>query len=150
MESMVTGALADLSYLTRTETRIHVLDRLVDQGPVSREQLRDDGIARETLRRTLAEFETRGWAAATGNRWRPTPLGAHITGVVTTCLDEMAVATEVVDAVALLPSGARALGMEPYLDAEVFTPHRATHSGPCGERSSRFGRRRRSICWPAR
>jgi predicted transcriptional regulator len=124
------GALDDLSYLTRAEVRVRLLDRLVEEGPLTREQLRETGVARETLRRTLAAFETRGWAAGTGNTWRATPLGAHLARVVATCLDEVAAANEVADAVALLPAGARSLGMEPYLDAEVVAASRGDPTRP--------------------
>lgn len=113
------GALDDLSYLARAEVRVRLLDRLVAEGPIERDRLREGGVARETLRRTLAEFGTRGWATGTGTSWRATPLGAHVASTVATCLDELAAADAVADAVALLPPDARALGMAPYLDAEV-------------------------------
>lgn len=116
---MDAGALDDLSYLARAEVRVRLLDRLVESGPLTRDELREGGIARETLRRTLAEFETRGWARGTGDRWRATQLGRHVARAVATCLDELAAANGVADAVSLLPQGARALGIEPYLDAEV-------------------------------
>jgi hypothetical protein len=124
------GALDDLSYLMRAAVRVRLLDRLATEGPVTREQLRESGVARETLRRTLAEFETRGWATGAGNTWQATPLGNHLAGAVTTCLDEVAAANEVADAVALLPGGARALGLEPYLDAEVVAAARGDPTRP--------------------
>jgi hypothetical protein len=115
---MDAGALEDLSYLARSEVRVRLLDRLAAEGPLARDQLRE-GVARETLRRTLAAFETRGWATATGSTWRATPLGAHVSETVAACLASLSAAGAVADAVALLPAGARALGMEPYLDATV-------------------------------
>lgn len=112
-------ALDDLSYLARAEVRVRLLGRLAAEGPLNRDRLREGGVARETLRRTLTEFESRGWATATGNRWRATPLGIYVAGAVATCLDELAAADGVADAVALLPPGAHSLGLEPYLDATV-------------------------------
>jgi hypothetical protein len=53
------GALDDLSYLMRAAVRVQLLDQLATEGPVARKQPRGSGVARETLRRTLAEFETR-------------------------------------------------------------------------------------------
>ncbi|MFC7176545.1 helix-turn-helix transcriptional regulator [Halosegnis marinus] len=112
------GALDDVAYLARSATRVRLLSR-VASGPTTRDRLREDGVARETLRRTLAEFEERGWATAAGGEWAATPLGAYVAASVGECLDDIGAANAVADAVALLPDGARDLGMEAYLDAEV-------------------------------
>lgn len=112
------GGLDDIAFLARTETRIDLLRRIAD-GPTDRDSLRETGVPRETLRRTLKQFEERGWVRVTGTRCEPTPLGEHVLSAFERLRAEVAAAGDVADVVEHLPADLRELGLAPFLDAEV-------------------------------
>lgn len=68
-------AFEELSFLTRSENRVEVLEELTD-GPVRERTLVDrTGISDVTVGRILDDFTDRGWAAETDVGYETSPLG---------------------------------------------------------------------------
>lgn len=72
------GAFELVSFLTRSENRVSVLQAL-ERTPATRIGLQEEtGIPRATLSRILADFRERSLATRDGHCYTLTPLGAHL------------------------------------------------------------------------
>ena len=61
LSTLMTTALDDVDFLTRSEHRVTVLETLADE-PHEYTELKDlTGVSRVTLGRLLAQFEEKGW-----------------------------------------------------------------------------------------
>ena len=118
--------LDDIAFLSRSNNRIAVLQKLA-RDEQTRRELRDaTGVSRPTLGRILAGFEERGWATNTGpgngNHYSLTPLG-HV--IVETFTDVMATVETVQKLRELAPRiPFDELGLDPrdLADAQITTP----------------------------
>lgn len=86
-DAMNPSSLEDLAFLSRSEHRAAVLDRL-SRGARTRPELRDHlGISQPTLGRILGGFEERGWVSKNGRTYSLTPLGALLAREFSTLLE---------------------------------------------------------------
>ncbi|MXR20384.1 helix-turn-helix transcriptional regulator [Halobacterium bonnevillei] len=68
----------DISYLARSEHRVPTLVALTAR-PRSRSELWEmAGVSKSTIRRTLTEFEERGWIRKEGYKYEATQLGSYV------------------------------------------------------------------------
>lgn len=83
-------AIEDVVHLVRSENRIRILAALAD-GAASRHDLEDTtGIARATIGRIVADFETRNCVERTPDRdYAATPAGERIVAELTPFLETM-------------------------------------------------------------
>lgn len=117
---MDSASLDDVTFLTRSEHRIAVLDAMAeaDRG---RHELRElTGASRVTVNRILQDFETRGWIVRRNGRWEATPKGAVVADEVTGLISNLAVSEKLEDALQWMPTEAFDFDLNHLADAEVF------------------------------
>ncbi|WP_276259704.1 helix-turn-helix transcriptional regulator [Haloglomus litoreum] len=68
-------AFEAVSFLTRSENRVDVLESLAGGAHTERELVADTGITDVTVGRVLEDFTERGWVVETGDGYRRTRLG---------------------------------------------------------------------------
>lgn len=126
------GALEDVAYLTRSNTRVAVLGALVD-GPYTMRDLREAvGASRSTVSRTVSEFEDRNWVTRTEDgEYTATVQGRHVVTQLDPFLASMAVIRDLGDALEAVPPdelevgpGDDPLGLRAFADATVYRSSR--------------------------
>lgn len=99
--------LEEIAFLTRSEHRVEVFDRLAERGWTRRELHEATEISQPTLGRMISGFEESGWVAANGvgngHEYELTPLGALIADSFTGLLDTAATVRKLRDVVPHLP-----------------------------------------------
>jgi predicted transcriptional regulator len=76
---MEQATIDSISFLTRSETRVRLLERLFEEGPATQRELRDGlDTSRSTVARTLTAFQDRGWVRNAGDTYRLTPVGQQV------------------------------------------------------------------------
>lgn len=130
-----TDTLEPISYLSRSENRIQVLEALTETIPApglytsgyEPRELRDvTGASEATVSRILTEFEERGWAERdVGGEYTATPLAQSITLEFAPLLESMEAIDNLGDAVALLPLDELSISLRHFGDATIRqpTPH---------------------------
>lgn len=74
-----TRAIRRIAFLSRSPTRVRVLERLLRDGECRRRDLRETlDASRSTVSRTLSTLEDRDWVARTEAGYRLTPAGAVV------------------------------------------------------------------------
>lgn len=112
--------LDDVTFLTRSEHRIAVLDA-VAETPRARHELRElTGASRVTVNRILDDLEDRGWIIRQNGRCEATAKGAFVADEVTGLVSNLAVSEELDDALQWVPTEAFDFDLTHLQDAEVF------------------------------
>ncbi|MEF8806484.1 helix-turn-helix transcriptional regulator [Natronomonas sp.] len=76
---MEQATIDSISFLTRSETRVRLLERLREEGPATQRELRDDlDTSRSTVARALTAFQDRGWVRNTEDTYRLSPVGQQV------------------------------------------------------------------------
>jgi predicted transcriptional regulator len=76
---MEQATIDSISFLTRSETRVRLLEQLLEGGPATQRELRVDlDTSRSTVARALTAFQERGWVRNTENSYRLTPVGQQV------------------------------------------------------------------------
>lgn len=115
--------IEDLDYLSRSPSRIRVLERL-HEAPRSRHDLKEAvDASRTTLSRMLADFEDREWITRTDGRYRTTPEGDVVASEVGRLLRNMNVAEQLDGQLRWLPVDEFDFDLHRLQDAEVATLH---------------------------
>lgn len=116
-------AIEDLDYLSRSPSRIRVLERISD-SPRSRHDLKQHVEAsRTTLSRILADFEEREWITRTNGLYRTTPEGDIVASEVRRALNNMDAAKQLNGQLGWLPTDDFGFELHRLQDAEVATLH---------------------------
>jgi predicted transcriptional regulator len=86
----------EIGFLTASETRASVLSVLVESGPQTKAQLREQfGVSRTTLMRNLDKLEDRGWICEdTSNVYRLTQSGELVANALMECAETVETAYE--------------------------------------------------------
>jgi len=86
----------EIGFLTASETRASVLSVLVESGPQTKAQLREQfGVSRTTLMRNLDKLEDRGWICEdTSNVYRLTQSGELVANALMECAETVETACE--------------------------------------------------------
>ena len=105
LSTLMTTALDDVDFLTRSEHRVTVLEALADE-PHEYTELKDlTGVSRVTLGRLLAQFEEKRWIVE-NEQYKITPVGEIIASDLLTLLETTELAQELQDVIQWLPTAA--------------------------------------------
>lgn len=119
----VNSSLEDVEFLSRSESRITVLEAL-NEEPLTRDELKmATEASRTTLSRMLADFEERGWIERSDRRYALTPEGTFVASEVTRLLENMETAKQLDETLRWLPTDEFDFDLRRLRDAEVFTVH---------------------------
>lgn len=114
------ASLEDITFLTRSEHRIAVLDAL-SEAPRARHELRElTGASRVTVNRILDDLEDRGWVARQNGRCEATAKGAFVADEVTGLVSNLAVSEQLDDDLRWIPTEVFDFDLAHLRDAEVF------------------------------
>lgn len=109
----------DLAYLARSEHRVTTLIDLTVR-PRSRSELWEAaGVSSSTIRRTLREFEDRGWIRRDEYRYETTQLGAYIASAMTELIERFETERQLRDVWEWLPDEETGFTIEMCTGAEV-------------------------------
>lgn len=120
------GAIEDVAYLSRTDSRVRLLDAIATQ-PYTRSELEEaTGIARTTIGRVINEFEKRGWARRTADgEYTTTPTGTAINTEFTPFVESIQAIRNLGDLVAWLPTDEVPIDLRHFNDATIHRPEPA-------------------------
>ncbi|MFT4884674.1 MAG: putative transcriptional regulator [Natronomonas sp.] len=76
---METATIDSISFLTRSETRVRLLEQLLEEGAATQRDLRVElDTSRSTVTRALNAFQDRGWVRNQEDAYRLTPVGQQV------------------------------------------------------------------------
>jgi predicted transcriptional regulator len=134
-------AIDHIAFLARSESRVRVLERLLEAGPLTQRELRECvDASRSTVTRTLTDLESRNWVAKAGDGYRLTATGESITEQFLDLVSSVQTTEELSSFLRWFPTSEFALDMNHLRGADV-TP--STESDPYapGRRQTEFLRR---------
>ena len=113
-------ALADITYIARSENRVTILKTLESGAATRRELEETTGIARATVGRTLADFEDRGWAERLSEgAYAVTPTGKRVVAAFVPFVETMAAIRTLGDTVVWLPTDQVPIDLQEFREATV-------------------------------
>lgn len=122
------SSLEHIEYLSRSPSRVQVLDA-IHEAPQSQRDLRElTDVSRVTLSRTLANFEDRGWVERTNGVYETTPEGAYVATEVTRLLSNLDAAASLDGVMAWLPTDEFDFPLTCLREAEVSTSSWGDHT----------------------
>lgn len=125
------GVLDDLAYLSRSETRIQVLNVFEGEPHTSRDIAETTDIPRSTLRRTLTELIDREWVERTvDGEYILTPIGDHIAAETERYIGALRAIRALGDAIVWIPRAELDIGLHHFQDANVMRPEPNATSAP--------------------
>lgn len=111
--------LDDIAYLARSEHRVPALVAL-SVRPRSRSELWEmTGVSSSTIRRTLREFEDRGWVRKTDYKYEATQLGSFIATAMRDVINQVETERKLRDVWQWLPDQASGFTLDMCTDAVV-------------------------------
>ncbi|WP_137286794.1 helix-turn-helix transcriptional regulator [Halorussus salinisoli] len=118
-----TGALDDVAYLARSESRVRILDTLTSESYTRKEVEETTEIARTSIDRIIKEFEQRGWVhrSADGG-YRATPTGEQVMAELGPFVESMAAIRKLGDLVAWLPRDVVDIDLAHFKDVTIRRP----------------------------
>lgn len=122
-ETVPTGALDDVAFLSRSANRVEILQAIAS-GPAPRRELASlTDTSRTTLDRIVNELEDRGWVErTTAGEYAATPAGRHLLGQFLSVVRSAEAIRQLGDAVAWLPTDELSIGLYHFADATVVRP----------------------------
>lgn len=138
-DGLPAGALNDIAYLSRSESRVRILDAIASE-PYSRSELEETTeIARTTVGRIISEFEERRWARrTTDGEYTATPPGERIIAEFEPFLQSVQVIRKLGDLVAWLPIDEVPIDLSHFGDASIHRPDPADPMSTVAEFNSRI------------
>jgi predicted transcriptional regulator len=89
------GAIEQISFLTRSASRVRVLTHLLETGPTTQRAFRAElSCSRSTVTRTLSALTDRGWVRQSGESYRLTPQGRIVADGLDDLVDTVQVTAE--------------------------------------------------------
>lgn len=111
--------IEDIAYLIRSEHRAPTLIALTVR-PRSRSELWEmTGVSESTIRRTLGEFEDRGWVQRDGYQYEATQLGTFVASAMADLIDRVETERKLRDVWRLLPDEETGFTIEMCTEATV-------------------------------
>lgn len=120
------AAMEDIAYLSRSKSRVRILDELTIDECSRRELEETTGIARTTIGRIINEFEERGWARrTTDGGYEATPPGTSIMSEFTPFVESVQAIRNLGELIGWLPTDEVPIGLRHFTDATVRRPEPA-------------------------
>lgn len=120
------GALSDIAYVSRSGSRVEILDVIATESYSRRELQEATGIARTTVGRIITEFEERGWARrTTDGEYTATPLGERMIAEFKPFVQSVQVIRNLGNLVAWLPTDEVPIDLHYFSDATIHRPDSA-------------------------
>jgi predicted transcriptional regulator len=117
------ATIDSISFLTRSETRVRLLERLLEEGPSTQRELRTAlETSRSTVARALGAFEDRGWVRNSGNAYRLTPVGQQVIEAARGFAETVEAAERLAPFLRWFPTEAFDLDIAALASATVVTP----------------------------
>jgi len=125
----------EIGFLTASETRASVLSVLVESGPQTKAQLREQfGVSRTTLMRNLDKLEDRGWICEdTSNVYRLTQSGELVANALMECAETVETAYELQSFLRWTDPSEFDLDPELLADAEIIVAEPPNPYAPADE-----------------
>jgi predicted transcriptional regulator len=122
-DSVPEGVLDDIAYISRSESRVTILDAIAAE-PYSRSELEEmTGIARTTVGRIINAFEERGWARRTSDgAYTATPPGERMLAEFKPFVQSVQVIRDLGELVAWLPIDEVAINLRHFADVTIHRP----------------------------
>ncbi|MEF8872164.1 MAG: MarR family transcriptional regulator [Haloarculaceae archaeon] len=136
-----TEAIDHIAFLARSESRVRVLERLLEAGPLTQRELRECvDASRSTVTRTLTDLQSRNWVAKTGDGYQLTATGEMITEQFLDLVSSVQATEELSSFLRWFPTTEVSLDMNHLRGAEITS---STDSDPYapGRRQTEFLRR---------
>lgn len=125
-EGVPDGALSDIAYLSRSRSRVTILDAIATESYSQSELETYTGVARTTVGRVINEFEERGWARRTAHgEYTATPSGERIIAEFKPFVQTVEVVRTLGDLVAWLPLEEAPIDIRHFADAIIHRPEPA-------------------------
>jgi predicted transcriptional regulator len=113
------SSLENIEFLSRSSSRVKVLDALQEE-PRTRDELKNETDAsRTTLSRMLADFEDRGWITRSNGQYQPTPEGEFVASEVKRLLENMETAEKLDGALGWIPTDEFEFDLRRLQNAEI-------------------------------
>ncbi|WP_226479316.1 helix-turn-helix transcriptional regulator [Natrinema amylolyticum] len=120
-----------LEYVTRSPTRVRILETLAAEGDVSRDALRTVvDVVRTTLQRNLDGLAERGLLRERDRRYELTSAGALVATAVTTAVDRVGAAIRLRPVLERIPATELGFDLERLVDATVVESTTANPYAP--------------------
>lgn len=122
------AALERLQFLSRAESRVRIVERLLDAGPSSRRDLRERlDVSRTTVSRALRSLVEEGWVEHADEGYRLTHVGRLVATEIGRTLDRVGTVEELSEFLQWFPDG---VDLPPLLDATDVSVTYSTDAAP--------------------
>ncbi len=113
------STIDDIGYLTRSDHRVPALVALAVRPRSRSELVEETGVSSSTIRRTIGEFEDRGWVTKTDYQYEATQLGGFVASAMADLLEQVETERKLRDVWQWLPGDEDGFSIEMCSDAVV-------------------------------
>lgn len=109
-----------IAFLSRSESRVRVLEQLRSNGPMTQREFREQlDTSRSTVARTLSQLEEHGWLSQTGDTYTLTPTGRLVSEQFLSLVESLRMAEELAPFLDWFPYAEYPLDLDCLTDAEI-------------------------------
>jgi len=114
------GAIEQISFLTRSESRVGILTHLLDAGPTTQRAFREElSSSRSTVTRALSALEDRGWVTRNGDAYQLTPQGRIVADGLDGLVDLVRATEDLSTFIRWFPIGEYDVSLDQFRGAEI-------------------------------
>ena len=115
-------AIGQISFLTRSESRVQILTHLLADGPTTQRAFREElSSSRSTVTRALSALEDHGWVERTGDAYRLTPQGHIVADGLDGLVDIVQATGELATFIEWFPYAEYDVDIELFRGAEIIS-----------------------------
>jgi len=113
-------AIGQISFLTRSESRVGILTQLLADGPTTQREFQEElSSSRSTVTRALSALAKRGWVEREGDRYRLTPQGRIVADGLDTLVDTVQATDELATVIEWFPYAEYDIDIEQFRGADI-------------------------------
>lgn len=124
------AAFDDIAFLSRSASRVRVLETLASDPHDRAELQAATGIPRATVGRIVTEFETRGWVRSDGRRYSTSPLGRFLIAEFRSLVEGVKTMQKLRAVIEWLPTEEFDFSLERFADADITLPEPSNTTAP--------------------
>lgn len=114
------GAIEQISFLTRSETRVRILTHLLETGPTTQRAFRDElSSSRSTITRTLSALAERDWVEQSNGAYELTPQGRIVADALDMLVDTVQATDDFSTFIRWFPYGEYDVDIDQFRGAEI-------------------------------